>query len=190
MNRLWLSFGAAVQLALWSVGPGSSSRVFEINSKAQWDTWTFPRDIVAIDDDGTIRPVEFDQPINAALNATRFTHKLKEGGEAQGGVWKIGSGQATADLVIDGDPRDLLAARPNRTPRRLVARNQSGSGSAGDQYPLDFSRCGRRSALARIPRLCRRRRPRAKNQDVFQFHLVGGTTKRNTATTVEYKASF
>lgn len=189
MNKLWLSFGAAVQLALWSVGLAAAQEVFELNSKAQWDTWTFPRDIVAIDDDGTIRPVKFDQPINAALNATRFTHKLKEGGEAQGGVWKIGSGQATADLVIDGDPSTYWQPDQNAPLEDWWLEINLGRVVPVTSIRLTFPDAEGARPLQEFRVFAADGDREPKNQDVFQFHLVGGTTKRNAATTVEYKAS-
>ena len=189
MNKLWLSFGAAVQLVLWSAGLAAAQEVFELNSKAQWDTWTFPRDIVAIDDDGTIRPVKFDQPINAALNATRFTHKLKEGGEAQGGVWKIGSGQATADLVIDGDPSTYWQPDQNAPLEDWWLEINLGRVVPVTSIRLTFPDAEGARPLQEFRVFAADGDREPKNQDVFQFHLVGGTTKRNAATTVEYKAS-
>ena len=189
MRKLWLSCGGIALLALGSVGATAAQEVFAIDSKAQWDTWTFPRDIVIIDEDGSIKPVEFDQPSNAALDAANFTHKLRQGGEAQGGVWKIGSGQATADRVVDGDPTTYWQPDQDAPLEDWWLEINLGRVVPVSSVRLTFpdEEGARPLQEFRVFAADGDREP--KNQDVFQFHLIGGTTKRNTETLVEYQGS-
>ena len=47
-------------------------------------------------------------------DAHLFTHKTKtRGDEIPGGIWEAGSGQATADRVIDGDPATFWKPDPD-----------------------------------------------------------------------------
>ena len=90
---------AALLVALSGVASEAQS-VYRVNTRSQWLTWTFPRDLLEIRNDGSVTPVAFDQPANVALNAPLFTHALREGGEGQGGVWKVGSGRSTAGNLM------------------------------------------------------------------------------------------
>ena len=98
MNRL-----SIILLTLFlSVGVVSSKKTFEVNTRAQWETWNFPVGTVDIGDDGSIKPVRFEQPFNAAPSSPLFSHDLKAGVQ-RGGVWKTGSNEADANLIIDDD---------------------------------------------------------------------------------------
>ena len=58
MNRLWLCLLTLVLPASFA----HSQEVFEINTKAQWETWIYPLGAVDLRGDGSIRPVKFEQP--------------------------------------------------------------------------------------------------------------------------------
>lgn len=181
---LWaLLLVLATELAL-----GAQS-VYQVNTQSQWQTWTFPRDLLDIRADGSVMPVEFKQPANIALNAPFFSHPLREGGQGQGGVWKIGSGRSTARNLIDGDPATLW--RPDQadpvddwwveinlgrvmpvTSIRLILPDQE------DARPLREFRVFGADGKREPP-----------NKDIYRFHLIGGTTRWNQETVVEYESS-
>ncbi len=179
---------AALLVALSGVASEAQS-VYRVNTRSQWLTWTFPRDLLEIRNDGSVTPVAFDQPANVALNAPLFTHALREGGEGQGGVWKVGSGRSTAGNLIDGDPATLW--RPDQadpvdewwveinlgrlmpvTSIRLIFPDQEGA------RPLREFRVFGADGKREPP-----------NKDIYRFHLIGGTTRWNEETVVEFEGS-
>ena len=103
MTKRVLFYSLSLSLFFWLTEPSGAQSVYEVNSIGQWETWAFPRDIVVVQPDGSITPKKFEQPINAAFNSPEFRHNLLEGGDAQGGVWKAGTGLTTASNIIDGD---------------------------------------------------------------------------------------
>ncbi len=189
VRKNWLIYGFVFSTLLGLANAVEAQNVYEINSAAKWDTWTFPRDIITIGEDGSIKPIKYEQPINATLNAAQFTHNLKEGGEAQGGVWKIGSGQATADLVIDGDNSTYWKPDPNASLDDWWLEINLGRVVPVTSIRLTFpdEEGARPFEEFRVFAADGDREP--KNKDVFQFHIVGGTSKRNTDTVVEYNVS-
>ncbi len=65
MNRL---LGCLLML-FFLAGLAHPQESFEINTKAQWETWDFPVGTLNIRDDGKIKPIRFEQPFNAAPGA-------------------------------------------------------------------------------------------------------------------------
>ncbi len=170
-------------------GLAHAQEVYEVNTTAQWETWTFPVGTIDLNDDGSIKPVRFEQPFNAAPSAPFFFHELKAG-QQQGGVWKSGSDTAGAAHIIDDDLTTFW--RPSQD-------------DPVDDWWLEID-LGRMVAItevrlhfpdeegARPMRSFRVFGSDGKFQsitdDVFLFNLIGGTTKRNEATFVSYPVKF
>ena len=173
----------------WLTGPVGAESVYEVDSIEQWETWVFPRDIVVVQPDGAITPKKFEQPINAAFNSPQFSHNLLEGGDAQGGVWKAGTGLATASNIIDGDSTTYWHPDPEAALDEWWIEINLGRVMPVTKIRLTFpdEEGARPLREFRVFAADGDREPKSK--DIFQFRLVGGTTKHNTETAVEFEPS-
>ena len=81
---------------------GAERLVFD--RQAAWGAWTIPAGLVEFDQAGTLNLVRFRRGFNAALDAVDFSRQTQSRGEVNGGIWRAGSGAATAANIIDGDP--------------------------------------------------------------------------------------
>ena len=90
-------------LGLFICGPSRAEEV-RFDTPAAWATWDIPVDIVQFADDGSLKLKKFRKQINAVLDAHLFTHPSQKRGEVQGGIWGVGSNEADAPKLIDGDP--------------------------------------------------------------------------------------
>ncbi len=76
---------------------------FRFGSKADWDSWTFPRSAVMQHDDGSIGLQRVGKAINAVADAQQFLHSVKSSKEPiAGGIRFVGSGAETAENILDG----------------------------------------------------------------------------------------
>ncbi|MBI4530458.1 MAG: discoidin domain-containing protein, partial [Candidatus Latescibacteria bacterium] len=162
--------------------------VYRLNQRSQWETWKFPVGVLELRADGSVVPVKFDRPINAARNASRFAHRASGGKTVQGGVRNAGSSLDMAGNIIDGDPRTFWkpdTAAPLETWRIEI---DLGRATPVTKIRLTFpDREGARpfrefrvfgSDGARVS---------PTSEDVFSFNLIGGTTRPNDRTVVEYE---
>jgi hypothetical protein len=95
-----LSAAAALLLVSASV---CLADVFGFDRKADWDQWTFPRGAVAHNDDGSIGLGRIDKATNAVSDAFEFRHLTRSSKDPiAGGIRVVGSGQESADNIIDG----------------------------------------------------------------------------------------
>jgi len=84
------------------------------DSAAAWESWEAPYGLVQIGDAGQLQLIKYRKNTNVIADAHLFTHKTKtRGDEIPGGIWEAGSGQATADRVIDGDPATFWKPDPD-----------------------------------------------------------------------------
>ena len=159
---------------------------YEISRRAQWLEWT-ANEIPVLDTetldlrpDGSVSLRKFDQNFNAALDAPLFFHE-----EKQGGIREVGSNQRDAPNIIDGDPEtywqpdadapledwfieiDLGRVVPV-TRVRILFPDEEGA------KPFEEFRVFESDGL------------RVASGDVFTFDLIGGTTRQNFETEVEY----
>ena len=181
MNRISYSLLTVAFLA----GLAHAQDAYEVNTKAQWETWTFPVGTIDFNDDGSIKPVRFEQPFNAAPSAPLFFHELKAG-EQQGGVWKAGSNTADAASIIDDDPTTYWQPSQDDPVDNWWIEIDLGRMVAVTEVRLHFPD----EEGARPMRSFRVFGSDGKFQsitdDVFLFNLIGGTTKRNDETFVSY----
>ena len=183
VNRLsyrWLIF-------VFLIGNVYAQESFIINTKAQWESWNFPVGTLDIRTDGSIKPVRFTQPFNAAPNSSLFTHKLKAGVQ-RGGVWKAGSNLADASLIIDDDMSTYWQPEQTDALDLWWVEIDLGRMVAVSEVRLHFPE----ETGARPLRAFRVFGSDGKSQsftdDVFAFNLIGGTTKRNEETLVTFPA--
>lgn len=168
---------------------GAEGEVYQVNRQAQWQEWQFPAGTLELKPDGSVAPVEFEQPINAALNAAQFAHDAK-GGKVQGGVRKAGSGLAAARSITDGNPDTFWKPESNDpledwwveidlgravpvTRVRLLFPDQEGA-RPFREFRV-FGADGKRVQTG---------------EDIFSFNLIGGTTRPNDQLAVEYPLKY
>ena len=106
--RFFVAFTAWLAL---SAIPGWAE-MLSFDSAEKWQSWTIPAGLVQVDAEGVLRLTKYRKEVDAIRDAHLFTHSTQKRGEVAGGIWQVGSGSATATNAIDGDPTDLLAARP------------------------------------------------------------------------------
>ena len=163
--------------------------VYRIDRKSQWQEWEFPAGTLQLRADGSVVPMEFEgEEVNAALDASQFSHPAEGGKTVQGGVQKVGSNPAAGENLIDGDfltfwkpdaaapledwlfEIDLGRAVPV-TRIRLVFPDREGArpfrefrifGSSGEKVV-------------------------SPSKDIFSFYLIGGTTRPNEQTEMEFE---
>lgn len=89
-------------LWLWPLHLWSLER-YIIDTKADWQKWTYPScGVVKVTDDGWVRVGYVRKHVNACLNAHEFTYQGHTG-QATGGIRSAGSNPGSAEYVIDGD---------------------------------------------------------------------------------------
>lgn len=100
-------------LLLSSVCPSSAERL-TFDSAEDWVSWKAPFGLVQISEEGQLQLVKYRKNTDVIADASRFTHPTKTRGDAvPGGLWEVGSGQATAGYVIDGDLGTFWKPDPN-----------------------------------------------------------------------------
>lgn len=100
-------------LLLSSVCPSSAERL-TFDSAEDWAGWEAPFGLVQISEEGQLQLVKYRKNTDVIADASRFTHPTKTRGDAvPGGLWDVGSGQATAGHVIDGDPSTFWKPDPD-----------------------------------------------------------------------------
>ena len=186
MNRLWLSLLTLVLPASFAHSQG----VFEVNTKAQWETWTFPHGTLDLRADGSIKPVRFKQPFNAAPSSPLFTHELKKAGEQRGGVWKAGSNAADAHLIIDDDTTTYWKPNQDDPIDTWWIEINLGRMVAVKEVRLHFPDEEGARPLRALRVFGSDGKFQSITDDVFLFNLIGGTTKRNEETLLSYRVAF
>ena len=174
-------------IVAWVLATAAFADEYRFERKADWDSWTFPRDAVVQNDDGSIGLARVDKEINAALNSRDFEHFIRSSkNPIPGGVRHIYSNEQMADNLIDGradtwwqpSQDDViddwwievdLGRMVYATKIRLVFPDTT------DAVPFrNFSvyiNTGERSNAAK---------------DIFQFTRIGRTTEPNESRVIEY----
>ena len=186
MNRLWLCLLTLVLPASFA----HSQEVFKINTKAQWETWIYPVGAVDLRADGSIRPVKFEQPFNAAPSSPLFTHELKKVKEQRGGVWKAGSNSADAHLIIDDDITTYWKPNQDDPLDTWWLEIDLGRMVAVKEVRLHFPDEEGARPLRALRVFGSDGKFQSITDDVFLFNLIGGTTKRNEETFLSYPVAF
>ncbi|SVE42773.1 uncharacterized protein METZ01_LOCUS495627, partial [marine metagenome] len=104
---------------LMSAAIASADKV-RFERRSDWDSWDFPKGVLVLNNDGSIRLNRVSKQINAAADSRNFLHQVKSSKEPiPGGIRVVGSGAETAQNVIDGRTDtwwqpELNAARQDR----------------------------------------------------------------------------
>jgi hypothetical protein len=176
---------AALVLAVYAQTRSANLEVYRVDRRAQWRQWTFPSGTLAFSPNGSVTPVEFKGVHNAAANASEFTHELVSGQEMRGGAWKAGSNLATAGRVIDGRANSFWQPDPDAPLEDWWIEINLGRAVLVSEIRLIFpDQEGARPF--REFRVFGSEGRRVTRQDIFSFHLIGGTTKPIDETEVIY----
>ncbi len=180
--------GLALALVLGATAELASQQVLRINTKSQWEDWDFPRGAVELSASGSIRPLKFEQPFNAALNAGEFTHTLKQG-EVTGGVWTGGTNLSRGRNVIDGNKDTFWQPGQEAPLEDWWIEIDLGRAVLVKQIRLLFPDQEGARPLREFRVFASDGKGQSTSQDVFSFQLVGGTTRWNEHTEVTYPVS-
>ena len=176
---------AALVLAAYAQTRSADLEVYRVDRRAQWRQWTFPAGTLAFSPNGSVTPVEFKGVHNAAANASEFTHELVSGQEMRGGAWKAGSNLATAGRVLDGRAQTFWQPDPDAPLEDWWIEINLGRAVLVSEIRLIFpDQEGARPF--REFRVFGSEGRRVTRQDIFSFHLIGGTTKPINETVVTY----
>ena len=156
-------------------------QVFQVDQE-----WNFPAGTLEFGADGSITPIKFESSINAALDADQFTHETKEQGEVQGGVWKVGSNPGAAANIIDGDPETFWKPDPNDPVENWWIEINLGRAVPTSKIRLHFPDQEGAKPLGVFRVLGSNGVRQAQGQDFFFFDLIGGTSRLNEQTLIEY----
>ena len=177
---------AALALAAYAAQTRSADlEVYRVDRRAEWQQWTFPAGTLAFSPTGSVTPVEFKGVHNAAVNADEFTHELVSGKEMRGGAWKAGTNLSTAGRAIDGRAQTFWQPDPDAPLEDWWIEINLGRAVLVSEIRLIFpDREGARPF--REFRVFGSEGRRVTRQDIFSFHLIGGTTKPIDETVVIY----
>ena len=176
---------AALVLAAYAQTRRAELEVYRVDRQSQWKEWNFPAGTLAFSPDGSVTPVEFKGVHNAAVNASAFTHELISGQEMRGGAWKAGTNPATAGRAIDGRAHTFWQPDPDAPLEDWWIEINLGRAALVSEIRLIFpDREGARPF--REFRVFGSEGRRVTRQDIFSFHLIGGTTKPIDETEVIY----
>lgn len=82
-----------------------TAEVYTIDTKAQWERWTYPKGLVEVTEEGSLRIIPLSRTVNAVADAGQF--------KQDGDIVRAGSNQTKADRVMDGDVRTWWKPREN-----------------------------------------------------------------------------
>lgn len=159
----------------------AKGQVFQVDQE-----WNFPAGTLQFGADGSIAPIKFESSINAALDADQFTYETKEQGEVQGGVWKVGSNPGAAANIIDGDLETFWKPDPNDPVENWWIEINLGRTVPTSKIRLHFPDQQGAKPLGVFRVLGSNGVRQAQGQDFFFFDLIGGTSRLNEQTLVEY----
>ena len=104
----WWAAAAPVVLLGTAADPQEGYRLTReevvVDRTDHWSAWQLPEGALEMAADGTVTPRGLGRRANAALDAHEFSAILAADDTVRGGVHEIGSGEATGELVRDGDP--------------------------------------------------------------------------------------
>lgn len=159
--------------------------VYRVNRRSQWQQWNYPTGTLEFGVDGSLTPIKFQRRHNAALNAADFVHKLVGGKEVQGGSWKVGNNAATATNIIDGKLNTFWQPDPNAPLADWWIEIDLGRATLVTEIRLRFPDEDGARPFQEF-RVFGSDGHRVSRQDVYSFHLIGGTTKPISETEVIY----
>lgn len=175
--------GLVFLLGVLAVGTAVWGDAYVVESKAEWGTWSYPKGVMTIGDDGAATLLPIRKNINACLNAEDFEH-TSTGGMVRGGIKDAGSNKAAARNIMDGDENTWWSPRQTDPLKDWRVEVDLGRVVSATKLRLVFAKGAQPfeeytvyvSNGARI----------YGGSDIVQYTMVGKTTKPNTAYVVEY----
>lgn len=169
---------------LAATGP-AQAEFLRFDDGPSWQSWDMPWGLIEIDETtGVLRLVKFHQETDAVRNAHRHIHRTKQRGEVTGGIWASGSGRATADLAIDGDPDTFWQPAPTDPLTTWFLDIDLGRAVLARQIMLRFPDQPGARPLRQFTVYATTGARIQATQDVFKFEPIYRTTQPNTATHV------
>jgi hypothetical protein len=179
-----LCCGALLLLAMGHVEAWGGE--YRVAARQDWETWTYAPGTVELGADGSVTLARFRARTNAAADAPRFAHRIAGGSTATGGIWDAGSGKASAALAIDGDPRTCWKPDPGADVENWWLQIDLGRLVAVTSIRLTFPDSSGARPLREFRVFGSTGERMSVLSDLFSFSLLGGTTRWNTETQVEY----
>ena len=161
--------------------------VVQLDSKADWSTWTIPPGSLELSNTGNISLGRIDRNINAVANAREFSHAMKSTKDlVPGGIRIVGSGVETADNLIDG--REDTWWEPAQEDRLAIwwIEVDLGRMVLAKKIKLTFPDTLGVRPFRNFSLYVNDGMRATAAKDVFQFTRVGRTTEPNEERTVEY----
>ena len=163
----------------------AQSSPFRIDQTSQWQEWTFPPKTLELKEDGSVTPLRFDGPVNVALDANQYFHKVNNN-DWQGGVRRVGSSPATAANVIDGRRDTYWQPDAADSLESWMIDIDLGRVVPATLIRLHFPDQEGARPLREFRVFATDGKLQSSLHDIFLYNLVGGTTKWNDETVIEF----
>ena len=161
---------------------------YRVDSREQWESWTFPPTTLDLNEDGSITPAQFEPNVNASLDATEWTHS-KTGGDRDGGIRVVNSGQATALNLIDGDLSTYWQPDPDSDLADWELEIDLGRVIPATMIRLHFPDQEGARPLREFRLFATDATSQSSTNELYLYDLVGGVTKFNEETVLEFPLS-
>ena len=163
--------------------------VYRIDQRSQWQEWDFPDGTLQLRPDGSMQPMEFEgREINAAPDAPNFSHRAEGEKTVFGGVKNVRSNPAAAANLIDGNTFSIWQPDPEDPLEDWAFEIDLGRAVPVTKIRLVFpDREGARPFSEFRVFGTSGEKVLALNKDIFDFYLVGGTTRPSDERVVEYE---
>ena len=175
-----------VALLAWLAGPplSGAADMLDFDSAEKWQSWAIPTGVVQIDAAGVVRLTQYRKEIDAIRDAHLFTHSTQRRGTVTGGLWQAGSGAATADLAIDGDPATFWQPDARDSLKTWFIDIELGRAVLARHIRLTFPDQEGARPLRQFTVYATTGARIQATEDVFKFDPVYRTTQPNTATAI------
>ena len=187
MNRSALVHILPTVMLTLGIGEVAAQDQYLVDRRSQWLQWNIPEGTAAVSTDGSIGLRRFNTLHNAVADAGDFMHETEKRGVVAGGVWFVGTDSRGARNIIDGRPgppywqpslsddldRWFIEIDLGRVVRATMVRLRfpDEEGARPLREFRVYGSDGRREV---------------QRDDIFSYQLLGGTTKTNVDTLVEF----
>ena len=179
---------AAIVVVALASAP-SLADVFQFDTRADWETWSFPPGALVQGDDGSITLNRTARGINAAANAREFLHAVKSTRDLVPGGVRVFSAEATADNLIDQDPATWWQPSAADVLRDWWVEVDLGRMVYATKIRLTFPDTVGAEPFRNFSVYINNGERSVAAKDIFQFTRIGRTTEPNRERVVEYTLS-
>ncbi|NKB67928.1 MAG: hypothetical protein GKR89_12780 [Candidatus Latescibacteria bacterium] len=176
---------------LWLLGQpvSAAAGTLRIDSQQQWASWTFPVGVVELADEGGVRLRRFQAALDAVESAPRFWHPNAAKRQVWGGIHAAGSRPEQAHHILDGNPETWWQPSAQDSLSEWAVEIDLGRLVQARTIRLRFPNREGARPLSQFGVLVSDGRRRYSNQDIFQYDVVGSTSRPNRSEVVEYQLS-